>query len=145
MTQPIQTMITKSLNTPLILLGALFCMMVGGCEKVATSEPDKAVELDPTDPEKFAEAIWLAIKQKDYELVREHVIPRKRDELTLEVIEAELREIQPLLPESMMIAAAGTQGKGRAHTFVLNWDSSEVSSPHIAMIEEEGRWWILKL
>jgi hypothetical protein len=120
-------------------------MIAGGCEKVAKSEPEETAEVDTTNPEQFAEAIWLAIKEKDYELVREYVIPRKRNELTLEAIEEELREIPPLLPESMMIAAAGTPGKGRAHTFVLNWDSSEVNSPTIAMIEEEGRWWILKL
>ena len=119
-------------------------MIVGGCEKVDTREPEQPAEVDTSNAEQVAEAIWLAIKEKDYERVREYVVPRKRDELTLEAIEEELREIPPLLPEPMMVAAAGTPGKGRAHTFVLNWDSSEVNSPTIAMIEE-GRWWIFKL
>ena len=119
-------------------------MIVGGCEKVDTSEPEEPAEVDTSNAEQVAEAIWLAIKEKDYERVREYVVPRKRNEITLAAIEEELRELPPL-PESMMIGAAGTPGKGRAHAFVLNWDSSQGSSPMITLTEEDGRWWILRL
>ena len=139
------------MKTRLPLLVTLLGMLVAGCEKVGTGEAEEAepVEMadsqevagvNTNDPQEVAEAVWQAINENDYERVRKFVIPSKRDDLSWEAIEKELREFPPL-PESPEVDVVAIFN-GRGHTLILNMADQEKPSPTIEMLYGNGRWWI---
>lgn len=141
----------KEMKTRLPLLVTLLGLLVAGCEKVGTDEPEEAEDVDvadsqevvgvnTNDPQEVAEAAWQAINEKNYERVREFVIPSKRNDLSWGAIEKELRKFPPL-PESPKVDVVAIID-GRGHTLILNMADQEKPSPTIEMLNKDGRWWI---
>lgn len=139
------------MTTRLTLLVTLLGMLVTGCEKAGTGEPQEAKPVDMADsqevagvntnePQEVAEAVWQAINENDYERVRKFVIPSKRDDLSWNAIEKELRRFPPL-PESPEVDVVAIFN-GRGHTLILNMADQEKPSPTIEMLYGNGRWWI---
>lgn len=98
-------------------------------------KPNRSEEVDTTDPQQVAEAVYVALINKEYDTLRSYVVPEDRAGFSKEALESELKKLPPLprVPIAY-VELNGDRGKAK----LKNWAFDD----GLEIIKKGGRWWI---